>query len=206
LRSNIYKTDGATFPHHYYVPDKLISLLDKRVNKSIIDFGCGNGFITSKIIERGFNIFGVDESESGIKIASEKYPGHFYLQDISKSLMPDELEDKIFDTIIASEVIEHLYAPNKFLEYCKNLLLKNGGGEIIITVPYHGYLKNILLSIFNKWDFHHTVTWDGGHIKFYSKNTLIQMLKDNGFTPTNFIGCGRLPLLWKSMIVKAELK
>ena len=206
MRSNIYQTDGATFSHHAYVPEKLIKLLDKKTNKSIIDFGCGNGFITRQILRNGFNDFGVDESASGIEIANKEFPGRFYLQDISKSPLPDELGDKIFDTVIASEVIEHLYAPNKFLNYCRDLLMRNGGGEIIITVPYHGYLKNLALSFFNKWDFHHTVLWDGGHIKFYSKNTLSQILECNSFFPTAFIGCGRFPYMWKSMIMKAKTK
>lgn len=205
MRSNLYQTDGPTFPHHAYVPQKLINLLDKEKNKMIIDFGCGNGFITRQLLRKGFNVFGVDESESGIEIANKEFPGRFFVQDLSKSPLPNELSDYKFDTIIASEVLEHLYAPNKFLSYCFDLLKKNGNGEIIITVPYHGYLKNLALSIFNKWDFHHTVLWDGGHIKFFSKNTLIQILKDNGFETTTFRGCGRFPFMWKSMIIKAKL-
>jgi hypothetical protein len=78
------------------------------------------------------------------------------------------------------------------------------GGYLVISTPYHGYLKNIALSIFNKWDKHHTVLWHGGHIKFWSRKTLTQLLQDNGFEVVGFVGAGRFPYLWKSMILVAR--
>ena len=79
------------------------------------------------------------------------------------------------------------------------------GGELIITTPYHGYLKNLTLSILNKWDSHMDPLWLGGHIKLWSKKTLTQALRNAGFEVVNFIGCGRVPYFWKSMMIKAKL-
>jgi len=56
----------------------------------------------------------------------------------------------------------------------------------------------------NKWDAHLNPFWDGGHIKFWSRNTLSQLLNETGFGIVRFIGAGRLPFLWKSMIVVAQ--
>jgi hypothetical protein len=81
-----------------------------------------------------------------------------------------------------------------------------GGGAIIISTPYHGYLKNLALSVFNHWDKHHTPLWDGGHIKFWSKRTLTVLLEEQGFKVEKIIGVGRLPYLWKSMVLMATLK
>lgn len=74
----------------------------------------------------------------------------------------------------------------------------------MISTPYHGYLKNLALSVFNKWDKHHTPLWHGGHVKFWSRKTLTQLLEANGFKVTEFHGAGRLPWLWKSMILVAK--
>jgi hypothetical protein len=79
------------------------------------------------------------------------------------------------------------------------------GGEIIISTPYHGYLKNLMLSVFNKWDKHLDPMWYGGHIKFWSRNTLSNALLNTGFANVEFKGCGRIPYFWKSMIIKAKL-
>lgn len=80
------------------------------------------------------------------------------------------------------------------------------GGEIIISTPYHGYLKNLVISLLNGWDKHFTALWDGGHIKFWSRKTLTQLLEEFGFEIVAFKGSGRLPYLWKSMFIKAQIK
>ncbi len=127
------------------------------------------------------------------------------MQDLSSENLPLELQNIKFDTIISTEVIEHLYAPRKYLEFCKNVLLKNGGGEIVISTPYHGYLKNLVMAATGKMDNHFTVLWDGGHIKFWSRKTLTQLLEEFGFEVMQFKGSGRFPLLWKSMFIKAKI-
>ena len=202
-----YKDYGFTTdqPSHtfYYLQQPLLSLLDKSKNRSILDLGCGNGHIVNYLIKEGYNAYGTDASENGIAIARQEHPDRFFLQDLSTGELPKELQSLAFDTIISTEVIEHLYDPVGFIDFCKKCLQKNG--ELIISTPYHGYLINLMLSVFNKWDTHLSPTWDGGHIKFWSKNTLSQLLVDKGFTIITFKGCGRVPYFWKSMIIKAKL-
>jgi hypothetical protein len=80
-----------------------------------------------------------------------------------------------------------------------------GGGELILSTPYNGYLKNILISVFDKWDHHLNPLWDGGHIKYWSRSTLTQLLLEQNFEIINFKGAGRIPYLWKSMVIKAKI-
>ncbi len=54
-------------------------------------------------------------------------------------------------------------------------------------------------------DKHLTVLWDGGHMKFWSKKTLRKLLEEQGFQVMRFVGCGRFPYLWKSMIVESRI-
>ena len=74
-----------------------------------------------------------------------------------------------------------------------------------MSTPYHGYVKNVALALAGKLDDPFPALWDGGHIKFFSRNTLEQMLREQGFEVTGFAGAGRLPYLWKSMLVKARV-
>ncbi|MFN9546400.1 MAG: hypothetical protein ACK6AD_04925, partial [Cyanobacteriota bacterium] len=57
-------------------------------------------------------------------------------------------------------------------------------------------------------DLHHSpgrqLNWTGGHIKFFSRKTLYDALMENKFIPEKFIGAGRMPYFWKSMIVIAR--
>jgi hypothetical protein len=60
------------------------------------------------------------------------------------------------------------------------------------------------MAILGKWDQHHGVDWDGGHIKFFSWGSLSDMARKAGFRNLRFIGVGRVPYFWKSMILVAE--
>jgi 2-polyprenyl-3-methyl-5-hydroxy-6-metoxy-1,4-benzoquinol methylase len=124
---------------------------------------------------------------------------NFVVQDDPAVLLAYE---PVFDVVVSTEVIEHLFSPHLLPIYARGALKQ--GGYLIITTPYHGYLKNLALAILNKWDHHHTALWHGGHIKFWSRATLTQLLTENGFQVVDFSGVGRLPYLWKSMVLVAQ--
>jgi 2-polyprenyl-3-methyl-5-hydroxy-6-metoxy-1,4-benzoquinol methylase len=186
-----------------YLQAPILSLLDKGRNNLILDLGCGNGYLANYLISQGFDACGTDASAEGIAIAKQANPDRFFIQDIASGELPSELNGLKFDTVISTEVIEHLYDPAGFVEFCKKVL--NGKGELIISTPYHGYLKNLTLSMFNKWDHHLSPDWYGGHIKFWSRATLTNLLTKAGLEVIAFKGCGRVPYFWKSMIIKARL-
>jgi 2-polyprenyl-3-methyl-5-hydroxy-6-metoxy-1,4-benzoquinol methylase len=115
-----------------------------------------------------------------------------------------EKEEAKFDAVISTEGIEHLYSPHLLPQFASGILKPSG--VLIITTPYHGFWKNLALSLFNKWDSHHTPLWHGGHVKFWSKATLSLLLEDSGYEVVEFSGVGRVPYLWKSMLLIAKLK
>ncbi len=202
-----YSYSNADYDHtNSYILNPILNILEKGGKRRVLDIGCGNGWLTNLLIEKGYEAYGMDASESGIEIAKRKNPDYFFVQDLTKDDLPERLLNLDFNTIISTEVIEHLYAPRDYVEFCKKILLRSGGGELILTTPYHGYLKNIVISLAGNMDKHFTVLWDGGHIKFWSKSTLSKLLEEAGFTVTNFTGCGRLPYLWKSMIICATIR
>ena len=149
------------------------------------------------------NIWGFDASESGIKIAKESFPeiqDRFEIHNAYNSKLPVSFPEN-YDLIISIEVIEHLYSPTSYLENVNEWLKSKG--YLILTTPYHGYLKNIAICLLNKFDSHVNPLQEEGHIKFFSKNTLFDLLKQSGLTPIKFYGSGRLPYLWKAMVVVA---
>jgi len=197
-------TDNLRPIHFDYLEPGLITMLYAAQNKTILDIGCGNGYFVNALIANGYKAYGIDASDKGIEQARKTNPDAFFVMDVSSNELPPEIRSIKFDIVISTEVIEHLYDPAAFILFCRSIL--NPGGEIIISTPYHGYLKNLMLSLFNKWDEHITPLWLGGHIKFWSRKTLSKILNDNGFSVKEFKGCGRIPYLWMSMLIKAEAK
>jgi len=175
------------------------SLPDVRV---VCDLGCGNGYLAGLLSSAGCEVVGVDASHSGIAIAQKNYGSHAQFVDADiDSRLPMTL-GRHFDAVVSSDVIEHLYRPSELIRCAANVL--RPGGWLVVGTPYHGYLKNLTLSIFGRWDAHHGVNWDGGHIKFFSVRTLSRLLEVEGFSVTRFAYHGRVAWLWKNMICIAK--
>lgn len=187
-----------------YLNPAIIRIVRAAGGGTVLDAGCGNGALAADLVRAGFATVGIDGDAGGIAIARRKYPGLRFEIGRFEEPPPKSLDtpDGRFDIVVSTEVVEHLYSPHDLARYCFDAL--RPGGMLAMSTPYHGYLKNLMLSVTDKWDEHHTVHWHGGHIKFWSATTLTKLLEDAGFRITGFTGVGRLPYLWKSMILTAE--
>jgi 2-polyprenyl-6-hydroxyphenyl methylase/3-demethylubiquinone-9 3-methyltransferase len=166
-----------------YLLSPLISLLPPAPLR-ILDLGCGNGWLTHWLREQSYEVVGVDPSASGVALARQTYPQiTFHAVPATPDLLR-KIQDDPFDLVISTEVVEHCYAPRNWAAACYNSL--RPGGALICSTPYHGYLKNLTLALTGKLDAHFTALWDGGHIKFWSRTTLSQLLGEVGFVDLQF--------------------
>jgi 2-polyprenyl-3-methyl-5-hydroxy-6-metoxy-1,4-benzoquinol methylase len=166
--------------------------------RRVLDAGCGNGNLSARIAAAGLDVTGFDMSPSGIWYAQGAFEGlHFEVASAYEDLR--ERFDNPFDACVCVEVIEHLYDPRAFVDRIYEVL--RPGGLFVLTTPYHGYVKNLALAVTGKMDSHYGALWDGGHIKFWSRASLTALLEERGFRVIGFEGAGRVPLLWKSMIL-----
>lgn len=170
-----------------------------RPGDSIIDIGCGNGALAGRLAGAGFRVVGIDLSESGIAIARASHPAARFEVLSAEQDVLDRLGCGPFAMAISTEVIEHLYSPRQFMQGAFAAL--KPGGTFLCTTPYHGYLKNLAISVVGRWDSHADPLWDGGHIKLFSRRTLTRLFEETGFTDLRFTGIGRMPLLWMTMAV-----
>jgi 2-polyprenyl-3-methyl-5-hydroxy-6-metoxy-1,4-benzoquinol methylase len=97
-------------------------------NHEILEIGSGLGYLTYSLKQAGFNITGIDISNEAVSNASKKYGNYYKVLDVLKNS-----EDKKYDVIIATELIEHLKDINLFFDSIYKILNKNG--KIIITTP-----------------------------------------------------------------------
>lgn len=93
----------------------------------LLDYGCGTGHFLLTAQKAGFQITGVEPSDTARKIAEEKTT-----QKIKTSI--PELTDT-FDVITLWHVIEHVSDLNETIEMLKDRLDKNG--TMFIAVPNH---------------------------------------------------------------------
>lgn len=186
-----------------YITPKILEILQEVHAKRVVDIGAGNGALCHFMKDSGMDVVGIEYDKNGVEVARSQCKGvnfyNFGVQDDPQLIVDKEGQ---FDTVVSTEVIEHLFSPHLLPQYAYPLLKK--GGNLIVSTPYHGYLKNCAIAVFNRWDHHHAPLWHGGHIKFWSQATLTKLLEGNGFSVRQFHGVGRFPFLWKSMILVAE--
>lgn len=185
--------------HVYLLP--AIDAVIKELNPDrVFELGCGNGSVAAWLHGKSIEVKAIDASESGVEQAKKEFPGiHFAVRSAYDDLAS---EYGRFPVVLSLEVVEHLFSPRDF---AKNVFdLVEPGGYAVISTPYHGYFKNLALALTGKLDAHFTALWDGGHIKFWSRKTLTELLKEAGFSEIDYRYAGRMPALAKSMIAIAK--
>lgn len=197
-----YTDAEAGHMHQHFMPQVLSLAGTLPVGTRVLDVGCGNGFACGVFLNHGCQVVGIDLSAQGIDEARRAHPnGRFELMEADAHLL-ERLGEKPFDIVISTEVVEHVYAPRLYAKGIYGAL--RNGGRFICTTPYHGYLKNLALSLLNKWDSHADPLWDGGHIKLWSRRKLGDLLTETGFINLQFRGAGRLPWLWMTMVMACK--
>ncbi|HEY6437429.1 MAG TPA: class I SAM-dependent methyltransferase [Ignavibacteriaceae bacterium] len=123
---------GATAHDERRLREYIISKIPKNVN-SILDVGCGNGWVAKEFLPDGKQVYSLDISVTNPVKVKKLYPDekHFGITADSFHL---PFNDDSFDCVIASEIIEHVVDPAGFIKELFRVVKK--GGSLIITTPY----------------------------------------------------------------------
>ncbi len=116
------------------------SLVNERVGRSImwlrgnwrgslLDIGCGNGRFLSQMRNLGWNCVGFETDPAAVQVAREHYGLEVYHGMVEEA----GLQERLFDVITMSHVIEHLPDPSRTLKACHKMLKKNG--LIVMVTP-----------------------------------------------------------------------
>lgn len=138
-----------------YISPRILTSIAGLGARRVLDLGSGNGRLCSELAHAGYDVVGVEYDQGGVDISYSSYP-HVPFHNYGVQDDPQELlaREKPFDVVISTEVIEHLYSPHLLPHYARSVL--KDAGHLIVTTPYHGYWKNLALSLTDHWDKHHT--------------------------------------------------
>lgn len=149
------------------------------------------------LVEHGYEVTGVDPSESGIAIARQ-FEGARLRFDVGSTT--DDLVSRFstFPVVVSMEVIEHCPSSREFITAFRALM--DTGGVGIISTPYHAWLKTMAVVVTGNFDKHFDPLWEGGHLKFFSIRKLRQLFAEAGLASVQFVRVGRVPFLAKSVV------
>jgi len=110
----------------------------------ILDAGCGNGWLASLYRDR-HTVVGIDIADANLR----------RIQDLGIHAVKHNLDaalpfaDGVFDTVICSEILEHILCPDQLLREILRVL--KPGGRVILTVPNLHCFRNRLDVLLGKY-------------------------------------------------------
>ena len=142
----------------------------------VLDVGCGDGSFLKYLKREGYDVVGVDISESAVAAARNELGASLCVQ----SALPEAgFASKSFDVICFFEVLEHLYRPVDVLIEARRILKDDG--ILVISVPNFNSFERILLGRL----------WNGidapRHLYHFDRDTLNKIVMRSGFSATRLL-------------------
>lgn len=114
---------------------------------AILDVGCGKAWVAQMFCGKGFDVVSMDLALRNTTKALQLYPYPNHYAVVADAFhLP--FRKNLFDYIIASEIIEHVYDPEKFIGELMTAL--KPGGKLIVTTPYKEKIQYSLCVHCNK--------------------------------------------------------
>lgn len=147
---------------------------------ALLDVGCGPGTFAGLAHRAGFQVTGVDLNERLIARARKGSPGTFVVGEVPDVPVPDGG----FQIVTLLDVIEHVLDPLALLEACGEVIAP--GGSIVVYTPNHsGAIVRIALAVhhasFGRLSGPVTEIFDGPHVTFFDRTSLLRVLAAAGF-------------------------
>jgi len=152
--------------------------------ESMLDIGCGNGVFAAEAKKKtGCKLYGVDGSDYALQQAKDMgFESLSLITDFNSDVLP--FSEAQFDFCLCKDLLEHLLRPEFVLEEAFRVLKPNG--HLLVHVPNHFSLHGRIKFLFNNdIDTYHyfpgAKRWDFPHIRFFTYESLVELLSLKGF-------------------------
>lgn len=169
--------------------------------KRVLDVGCGNGLVLYNLKDSFEELYGIELSEERAMTAQKTLEGlkaKVMIANIEQGL---DYEDEYFDTIICSDVIEHLVDVFTGFKEITRVLKK--GGKLIINTPNIAELRRRFVLLFGRFPATSATNegfnlrspdelFDGGHLHYFTYSMLEKLCQRESYSEVKKYGFGRL--------------
>ena len=159
--------------------------------KSLLDIGCGGGFLTESMSRLGIHCVGIDNSKQSIDVATQHAQASNlpikYLHTAGEHI---PLPDASFDMVSCCDVLEHVSKPGHIIAEAFRLL-KPGGTFLYDTInrTFASYISTIFIAQncpFTSFMPKRTHTWSA----FIKPQEIAEMMTEHGINPSHHTGLG----------------
>lgn len=166
----------------------------------VLEIGSGIGNLSALLLDRFDKVSLSDIRADYCDILNSRFGGNAHLERVYRIDLGDpqieadfpQLQGK-FDSILTSNVVEHIRNDSLAIQNCHKLL--RPGGRLVVLVPAYNFL-------YNAFDEHL------GHYRRYTRKSLSGLLKDQGFgiLHTRYFNAAGIAGWWFSGVVLGKKK
>jgi methionine biosynthesis protein MetW len=146
----------------------------------VIDVGCGSGNLLARLAGHAGHRAGVELSAAAAVQAARVADEVVNLPlDAELPFAPGS-----FDVVVCADVLEHVPDPAAALRVATGLC--RAGGAVVISVPNVAYWQARLRLLRGVWRYEPTGLFDSGHLRFLTRDTLLDLVAGAGLTVEAF--------------------
>lgn len=142
---HIFKKEGKFFLKPRREMSQILKWFKQSKVDRVLDLGCGTGRHLIYLAKRKFDVYGFDESKTGLKIArawirQEQLTAHLKAGNLHKTF---PYEKDFFAAVISTQAMHHGTTRQVKKTIAEITRVLQPGGLIFITVPKRLFIKNI---------------------------------------------------------------
>lgn len=146
-----------------------------RPGSSIVDLGCAGGYMGAILKQhKQCHVAGVDTVPPNAGALDEFYP-----HDLNHGLPDIRFED--YDYTLLLDVIEHLQAPDDFLDALRGAVARNPNGEILISTGNVAFVVVRLMLLIGQFNYGKRGILDLTHHRLFTFGSFRRSLEQAGF-------------------------
>ena len=167
----------------------------------ILDLGCGEGALSQRLVDAGYDVTSVDKNPEYFKCEGSKYV-RVNFDDAAQLHNFIEAHDSRFDAVLGIEVIEHV--ENQW-EYVRGLhkMCKPDGWVFISTPNITSWLSRLQFLLTGRFHQFNDQDLNYGHISPLSQWEFNNLLSSVGFVDLQYRCVGTLPTIYITSVKTA---
>lgn len=186
----------------------ILDMTEENPGATLLDCGCSNGDFTTKIAYRigTQSVYGIEFMDEIAKEAEENGVSVYH----ANLDCEFTIENDTVDVVVANQIIEHLYNPDRFVKEVYRVLKK--GGYAIVSTPNLASVHNLFALLFGKQPFpahastelilgnsfdpkHGLKHGSKGeiHVRVFTYDALTELFEYYGFRVEKTVGVGYYP-------------